>query len=134
LGHEVTRVLVVDDDQGVRVSLKRLFRCQNWEVVTANCGSEALGIISSTDRFHAIVADFFMPNMNGLDFLRQVNMRSPETYCIMLTAYPCSHAIVYAMGKYLKADLVEKPWTDNLIKMIESALQTQRSNDNGQVS
>jgi len=66
-----------------------------------------------------------MPNLNGVDFLKQVNLEFPDTYCIMLTAYPFCDSINYAMRKYLKAELMQKPWDDRLLKVAEEALQAQ---------
>lgn len=128
------RILVVDDDRYVRSALKRLFQCYDWEVTTAKCGREALNLIVAGEWFNVVVADYYMPNVNGIDFIKQVNLHAPETFCVMLTAYPYCDAIEYALKKYLRATILQKPWDDSLLHLIEKALLLQAENKANQIS
>ena len=116
---------MVDNDSNVRSALKRYFSIQDWTVETACSGQEALEKMAAGEEFPVVVADYFMPHINGIDFLKQVNLEFPKTYCIMLTAYPYCDSINYAMRKYLKAELLQKPWDERLLKVAEEALLVQ---------
>jgi|GEM_PF-1652196 len=120
------RILVVDNDSHVRAALKRLFSYNDWTVETACSGREALEMMDSGPHYNVVIADYFMPNINGIEFLKRVNLQFPETYCIMLTAYPYCDSINFAMRKYLKAELLEKPWDDRLLQVAEEALISQQ--------
>lgn len=120
------QILVVDDDRLVRSALRRFFADAGWIVESACSGQEALDKMAERNSFNVIVADYFMPNINGIDFIKRVNLEYPDVFCIMLTAYPYSDAIKYAMKKYLKAELLEKPWDEGLLRLAEKAVETQR--------
>jgi DNA-binding NtrC family response regulator len=126
------RILVVDNDSNVRSALQRYFVDNDWEVETADCGREALEKLTAVGLFQVVVADYFMPNINGIEFLKQVNLEFPETYCIMLTAYSFCDSINYAMRKYLRAELLQKPWDDRLLKAAEQSLTARQLPDEAQ--
>ena len=67
------RVLVVDDDRAVRDSLRRSLEFNDFEVVTASDGAEALARIGSpTPEPDAVILDVLMPRVNGLEVCRRL--------------------------------------------------------------
>ncbi len=100
----------------------------------AASGADALDIINRSGSFDIIVADYFMPNVNGIEFLKRVNIQSPETYCIMLTAYPYCDSIKHALNKYLKAELMQKPWSEKLIESISGIVGLKQAEKVCQIS
>lgn len=82
----MANVLVVDDQLGVRRLLFETFREEGHQVEMAGNGNEALQILKN---FHPdiILMDMKMPEMNGLDTLRQIRMFDAEVGVIMMTAY-----------------------------------------------
>lgn len=120
-----TRILVVDDDSHVRAALKRAFLNENWQVVCAASGREALDILARLPVFDIVVADYFMQHINGLAFLERVNQIYPHIYCIMLTAYPYCDAIKYQLSKTTHAVLLDKPWDERLFQTIREAREMQ---------
>ncbi len=121
-----TRILVVDDDQSVRAALKRSFLNEDWLVSCAASGSEALDILAQQQAFNVIVADYFMPNINGIEFLLKVDQKYPHIFCIMLTAYPYSDAIKRALSKNPNTILLEKPWDERLAQIIARVIAEQQ--------
>ena len=78
------KILLVDDDAMVLAGLKRQLRGQ-FRIETALSGEEALKIIDEKGPFAVVVSDYYMPGMNGIDFLCKVKTVDPNTVRMMLT-------------------------------------------------
>ncbi len=78
-------VLVVDDDAFFRATIADRLRDANLKVMVAQDGQQALEMMASND-FDAVVCDLLMPNVDGIEVLRRVNVDFPETEVIILTA------------------------------------------------
>lgn len=78
------KILLVDDDAMILAGLKRQLRSQ-FCIETALSGEEALGIIDEKGPFAVVVSDYYMPGMNGIDFLCRVKKVDPDTVRMMLT-------------------------------------------------
>src|SRR5712675_2029481 len=81
------RVVCVDDEPLVRQALHRLLRKEPYEVFIAEGPAEALQYMQEYD-VGLVVSDQRMPEMSGVEFLRNVRRVSPSTKGILLTAYP----------------------------------------------
>lgn len=112
---EAIKILFVDDERNVLRSIKRLFLDEDYEILTATSGAEGLLILSS-ERVQIVVADFRMPEMNGVDFLREVCARWPETIRIVLSGYADTAAIVSAINEGQIYKFVPKPWNDDELR------------------
>jgi two-component system response regulator (stage 0 sporulation protein F) len=80
------RILIVDDQKGVRRLLEELFKKDGWEVSVANDGREAVEQAGNL-KPDIILMDMKMPSMNGLDASRQILAQHSELMIIMMTAY-----------------------------------------------
>ncbi|OYV69073.1 MAG: hypothetical protein B7Z72_07785 [Gemmatimonadetes bacterium 21-71-4] len=115
------RILVVDDDAGVRSMLCRYLRRQGCTVETATDGAEGLEWVLRAG-FDAIVSDIEMPSMNGAEFWRRVvvlhpHLRDRFLFCSSLplpTSMPPDHAIRFVAKPFELADLWVK-LTDLLV-------------------
>ena len=83
------RVLFVDDDPQLLAALGRTFR-RRFDVHCAGGGAEALELIKGSLPFAVVVADHRMPEMDGVEFLQEVQRLSPDTTRIMLTGHATS--------------------------------------------
>lgn len=90
------RVLIVDDDEAVRKSVRRVLEASNVSVVTAGTAADALGLVH-VKQFDAIVTDIVMPGMDGLEFLHLVRERDHELPVIILTGHPTLDSAVRAI-------------------------------------
>jgi two-component system NtrC family sensor kinase len=103
------KILIVDDEPLVAKALGRAMARQGFEVALALEPEEALALL---DDFapDVVISDFNMPGMNGLEFLRQVEVRSPYALRIILSgcADPNSPFVAYAASE--RCRLVWKPW------------------------
>jgi len=81
-----SRILLVDDEPLVLSGLRRALRpCRNqWEVVTATSGQEALQTLAS-DHFDLVLSDIRMPGMTGAELLREVSSRHPHVVRMILS-------------------------------------------------
>ncbi len=82
---EISRkILCVDDDRNWLSALKRQLR-RKFDITTAMGGPAGLEILDGPDSFAVVTADFRMPGMNGIEFLREARRVSPESVALMLT-------------------------------------------------
>jgi two-component system response regulator AtoC len=79
-------VLIVDDDNTLRATLKKIFAKAGYQAETARDGQEALKTFAEC-RPDLVVADLRMPRRNGLDLLDEVTAARPECKVIIMTAY-----------------------------------------------
>ena len=102
------RVLVVDDEENLRVVLRTLLRRHGYEVETASSGEEALGMVESFGP-DVVLTDVRMPKMGGLDLLSTLKAKGNEATVIVMSAYGNMDLALDAMkaGAY---DYVQKPF------------------------
>ncbi len=116
------RILVVDDERSMQEFLEIFLRREGFEVSTAGDVEAALVAIDSDD-YDLVITDIQMPGRTGLDLLREVRDRSPETVVLMITAYASADTAIAAMkeGAY---DYITKPFKVEEIRLvIEKALE-----------
>ncbi len=114
------RVLLVDDEPSVRAALKELVQGRGWEPLLARSGAEALELV---DRADAVVTDFSMPEMDGMELLRAVRERDESLPVILLTAHGSERLAVRAIkaGAY---EYVTKPFdVDEMLLALGRALE-----------
>ncbi len=114
------RVLLVDDERSVLAALRELVQGRGWEPLLAGSGAEALELVERAD---AVVTDFSMPEMDGLELLRAVRERDQGLPVILLTARGSERLAVRAIkaGAY---EYVPKPFdVDEMAGALERALE-----------
>lgn len=81
------RILIVEDDLLLVKMYKTKFEHENFEVVTATDGQEALDIVATDDNINLVILDFMMPRMSGLDFLKTIrqNEKTKDLKVMMLS-------------------------------------------------
>lgn len=83
----VARVLVVDDDEGVRSFVARALQHAGYEVVSASSSREALRLIGARPRFDVFVLDVMMPGMSGEELAYRVRSRDPDAKILYVTGF-----------------------------------------------
>jgi serine phosphatase RsbU (regulator of sigma subunit) len=120
------KVLLVDDDAMVLAGLKRQLRNQ-FRIETALSGKEALKRIEEKGPFAVIVSDYFMPGMNGIEFLCRVKETDPDTVRMMLTGSADMSTAIQAVNEGSIFQFHPKPCpTDTLGKAIQSGIEAYR--------
>jgi len=114
------RVLLVDDEEEYLEIMSERMRARDIEVTTSTSAREALNMIA-TESFDAVIMDFMMPEMNGIEALKAIKEKNPEMQIILLTGHATVEKTVEAM-KAGAMDLIEKPADlDALSEKIKSA-------------
>ena len=117
----MAKILVVDDDQGMREFLEIMMTREGYRVVTASDAGKALARCRK-ETFDLVITDLKMPKMDGIAFLKEVKQLSPETMVILITAYASGGTAVNAMkeGAY---DYIEKDFAiEDLKRIVRNAL------------
>lgn len=83
--HSWNKVLIVDDEPTIRLVLGEALSGWGYEPVEAGTGEEALAALDAA-RPAAVMLDINLPDSSGLDLLREINRRRPQTAVIMVTA------------------------------------------------
>lgn len=109
------RVLIVDDETNIRRMMRLALEADGYEVYDAADGLSALEQFGDGSRFDAVVLDQKMPGMDGIETLRQMLRRSPETPILMVTAFGSIELAVDAM-KAGARDFLKKPLTPALLR------------------
>jgi response regulator RpfG family c-di-GMP phosphodiesterase len=104
-------LLVVDDEENIIRSLRRLFRGEPFSVLTANSGNEGLEILAHQP-VSVILSDQRMPGMIGSDFLKIVKERYPHTIRIVMSGYTELESITSAINDGAVFKFLLKPWED----------------------
>ena len=117
------KILIVDDEENVRNSLIRLLRREGYELVKASSATEAMEILLE-EPVDLIISDEKMPGLSGLEFLKLVRQRHPETMRFILTGHADLEFIIRAINEGEVYRFFTKPWDNEDMKTaIRRALQ-----------
>jgi len=122
------KLLIVDDEQSVRYSFKKLFSSSNYTISEAGNANEAI-ITFNKEKPNLVILDIEMPGKDGIEVLKEIKEISPKTPVIIITAYGSGDRVIKAM-KYGAYEYVEKPFDiPRLIFIIEDALKNSCTNE-----
>ena len=113
------KILFVDDEENVLKTMRRIFRQENYTILTAPSGPEALDLLQK-EPVHVVVSDHRMPEMTGADLLRKIKDLYPQTIRIMLTGYADVNAIMGAVNEGAVYKFITKPWNDEDLRLTVS--------------
>lgn len=114
---ERIRILCVDDEKNVLRAIERLFMDHSYEILQAGSGDEGLEIMSRVCPVQIVMSDYRMPGINGVDFLKEVCRRWPDTVRIVLSGYADMTAVIAAINEGQIYKFIPKPWNDDELKV-----------------
>jgi signal transduction histidine kinase len=120
------RILVIDDEEGIREGCRRALEPEGYIVVTAATGPEGLRRLEEEGPFDLVLIDLVLPGMRGFDLLQAIREKYPDTICIIITGYATVDLAVQAIkaGAY---DFLTKPFTaDVLLMTVRHGLERRR--------
>ena len=118
----MSRILLIDDDPGVRDSMERTLRGAGYGVQSAPTGEEGFAMAKG-GAFDVILSDMRMPGISGLDILRQLRDLRVDSAFIIMTGFGTVDTAVEAM-KLGAVDFVQKPFfRDELLMRVRSATE-----------
>jgi DNA-binding NtrC family response regulator len=121
------KILIVDDEPANLRTLARLFR-EDYEVLTAASGDEALALLARHD-VAVLITDQRMPGMTGIELLKKTVPLRPRMVRIILTGYTDVDALVEAINCGQVYRYVAKPWNNDELRLtVKRALEHFESN------
>jgi two-component system, NtrC family, nitrogen regulation response regulator NtrX len=122
------RLLVVDDEENVRISLKSVLEDEGHTVETVSSGPESLKLLDRRN-FDLIFLDVWLPGKDGIEVLKEIRARRPYQYVIMISGHGTIETAVQAtkLGAF---DFIEKPLSlEKMLLVLEHALKQKRLED-----
>ncbi len=126
-------ILIVDDQESIIKSLKRLLMSEPYYILSAPDGQKALQIIKehknsvkeNKENIFLIISDQRMPNMTGVQFLEKTVDMLPDAIRFILSGYSDEHSALNAMKKGIVHKYITKPWkNDELLFLISQAYES----------
>lgn len=103
------KVLIVDDEKGLRTGTKRLLEREGYDVTTAENGTEGIAFGTSVE-FDIAIIDLKMPDIDGIEVLKKIRETYPNTICFIATAY-ASYETAIESTKIGAYSYIPKPFT-----------------------
>lgn len=96
-GKENKPVLVVDDEETLRFIISSVLEDEGYQVTTAASGEEAMRLLEANP-YKLVISDIVMPGMSGIDLLRKIKEKKPETEVVIITSQASLETAVTAVG------------------------------------
>jgi len=119
------RILIVDDEPGIRQSLKGVFEDEGFTTETVSSGEDCLKKVEQNP-FDVVLLDIWLPGIDGLETLRTLREKAPQTHVIMISGHATIATAVSAtkLGAY---DFIEKPLSlEHTLLAVRNALSHRR--------
>jgi two-component system, NtrC family, nitrogen regulation response regulator NtrX len=118
------RILIVDDDESIRTTLKAILEDEGYFVNTAASGKEAIQKTQET-AYNLTLLDIRLPDIEGVELLKLLKENIPRTRKIMLTGYPSIQNAVAAVNKNADAYLIKPVDIEKLLATVKDQLKQQ---------
>ncbi len=115
-------ILILDDEENILSSLRRILETQGYTIVTKSKPEEAIDFVRN-NVVHVALLDVLMPNMDGITVLNIIKEISGLTQVIMMSAYSTVDRIVSALENGAN-DFLLKPFEniDDFVKIVEKSI------------
>jgi len=114
----VPTILLVDDEEMVLTALRSFLELEtSYRILTSTSPEAALELVRN-DTVDVIVADFMMPKMDGIEFLRRARDLRPHATRILLTGYADVQNAIRAINEAGLYHYLEKPWDNDKLKLV----------------
>jgi formate/nitrite transporter len=116
------KMLVIDDENVVLESCRRIFTAEGFDVVTTNSPEQGLRLIGDS-KFDIVLCDWKMPGFDGMDVVEEIDNRAPDVAVVMISGFPSVGRAAEAM-KRGAMDYVPKPFTpEEISDVVKKAIQ-----------
>ena len=125
----ISKILVIDDEESFRETIRLCLEDKSFNIITASSGEEGISLFEK-ERPDIVITDLKMPKMNGLDVLTHIKSLDKNVPIIMLTAFDDVPYTIEAMkiGAY---DFVSKPIKVDALKSLIARALSNRASENG---
>jgi DNA-binding NtrC family response regulator len=120
------KILVVDDDETIRTTMKAILQDEGYAVDLAGTGKEA--IQKTTEKnYNVALLDIRLPDMEGVELLKLLKDGIPRTRKIMVTGYPSMQNAISALNKNADAYLLKPVDVEKLLATVKQQLDDQEN-------
>jgi len=119
------KILIVDDEAGIRSSLKGILEDEGFTVKATETGEQGLNLLKG-ENFDLILLDIWLPHLSGIEILKQIKTNEENTQVVMITGHGTVETAVKAtkLGAY---DFLEKPLSlEKVVLTVKNALKQKR--------
>ena len=116
-----SRIMLVDDDAALRLTLQAILIDEGWDVVSAKDGFQAIQLASES-QFALILMDFKMPGMNGVEALLKIKGILPNCVEVMMTGHAEEHQIEEALSNGVMTVLSKPVEIEKLLEIVDSVV------------
>ena len=121
-----TQILVVDDDETIRKTMKAILEDEGYLVDLAATGKEAVQK-THEKTYNIALLDIRLPDMEGVELLKLMKETVPRTRKIMVTGYPSMQNAIGALNKNADAYLLKPVDIEKLLSIVREQLQAQEN-------
>ena len=121
------RVLVVDDEKNIRMTIQHSLLAADYDVDTASDGAEGLDKFRN-GHYDLVLMDLRMPQMNGIEMLREIREHDKHTAAIVITAYLTIDTLIEAFSLGV-SDYIRKPFSPNDVREMVKRVLARESLD-----
>jgi DNA-binding response OmpR family regulator len=118
------RILIVDDDETIRTTMKAILEDEGYVVDLASTGEEAIQLTMKTT-YNIALLDIRLPDMEGVELLKLMRDSVPRTRKIMVTGYPSMQNAIAALNKNADAYLLKPLDNEKLLNLVKEQLDAQ---------
>ena len=118
------RILIVDDDETIRITMKAILEDEGYTVDLAASGKEAVQKTNETD-YNVALLDIRLPDIEGVELLKLMKETVPRTRKIMVTGYPSIQNAISAVNKNADAYLLKPVDVEKLLDTVKEQLIAQ---------
>lgn len=116
------KLLIVEDEETLRESLRRVLHHEGYEVDSVESSEAALEVIRDK-HYDIVITDIILPGMNGIDLVRTCRKRNPEIILIVITAFASIETAVEAIRAGAYDYLIKPVIHEEIKKIIKAALE-----------
>lgn len=121
----MSKILVIDDQEAIRIALKDILEYEKYSVVEAKSGFEGIDLLKK-EKFDVLLCDIKMPQMDGIEVLEKIQEIQPDLPVIMITGHGSVETAVETLKKGAY-DFIEKPLDMNrLIVSVRNATERKK--------
>jgi two-component system chemotaxis response regulator CheY len=119
------KIMVVDDEEDVRETIRLQLESENYNVIEAENGEEAIKLLKSEDNLTncgLILCDIRMPKVNGIEYIDFLKEQAPGIPIVVITGYPDTEMAVGLLNKGVDGYLVKPVESERLIEIVKKLI------------
>lgn len=116
------KILICDDEEGIRESLK-LILGDHYPLIVTNNGAQCLECLQNAKDVGLVFLDIKMPQVNGLDILKQIKEKYPEINVVIITGYKSVETATMAVNSGASGYIVKPFKSDEILQAVENNLK-----------